>query len=258
MAAAWEWTMSALIITFMASNWLFGPLQTGDIEVRLNTAYTEGHADSGRASIEHQSAEFMAGISMGLNDTWTLAFDLPYEFSRQSYDGRVFLDRNRLKTSRIRLDYLLRPNTQVGLIGRITQPDGLESSRDALDPIRPYFKDNSDETSAAIGLRHMSQFSTTRVGVDCHVDYFATSGQMGIELDTVGLWQPGLSWLALGGAIKAAYSGLDARPNTVRIGLIERLGTAKGWAFQFTLSRDVYTSASHPDSQVIGSVSWRG
>ncbi len=250
--------MSALIITLLANNWLFGPLQTGAVEVRLASAYTEGTTLVASNALERQSAELTVGVSLAFAEHWIVGLDIPYEMSRQTYASRLFFDRSQLNPIQLRLDRLISKNTRLGLLARADQPDGLESASDELNPITGYFETNPNETAVAVGIQHMAQLGQVRLGVDAQADYFTDAAQFGLSMTTTGLWQPGLSWLALGGSISGRFGGLDEHANLIRLGLIERLGESAGWAFQLTLSRDIYTSSPHPDSQIVGSLSWRG
>ncbi|MEE2756890.1 MAG: hypothetical protein VYA30_09525 [Myxococcota bacterium] len=250
--------MSALIITLLANNWLFGPLSTGDVEVRLSTAYTEGRTVVAATELERQSAEFNVGVSLSFTERWIIGLDIPYEMNRQVYESRIFFDRRQLSPIQLRADYLLLQNTQVGLGVRLDQSDGFESTENALRPIRAYFTADPNETATAVNLRHMSQFGQARLGLDCQAEFFTDSARFGLSMTTIGLWQPRLSWLALGASLDGRISGLEEHADRLRLGLIERIGGQTGWAFQLTLSRDLYTDLPFPDSQIVGSLSWRG
>lgn len=248
-----------MLVLLLSTAWIFGPLSSGEAELRLGAAYQQSSTSNleGR-TVKTQRLRSIVGADLGVQDWLSIGLGLPLEWAQNVDQGQLFYRRAELADVELDVRIQTSPTWQFGLT--MTIPG--HNSDDALTQRFPHTAARFPEIGS--GELRVGGFVSGRArrGPWLHAGRIALlyGGQRQAYVTRAlgySSFRVFEGWLTIGPIIDLEIRGGNRGSERYRVGLLERLGPARGWAFELLLHTDVITDGAPASSGASASLVWR-
>ena len=247
--------MLALKAVLLSTAWLFGPLEMGTAELRLEAMYAQANLAQAASESQRQETQMSLGAYVGVTQDVWIGLTLPHHFVRQGYQGRLFFDRARLGAITLQAAYQLDRSSFVSVVGSIDLGDDAADFDGRFGELEDRFATIDPENTVGFQGGTIHLWQGWRFGLLGNIQTPVSDTALHLRGSAYALFEPGQGIFSFGPNIS-----LDHAPDghIFRVGFLERLGGDRGWSAEMTFFTDVLSDSSELSTGVTGALVWRG
>jgi len=251
--------MSAAAALLLSTAWLFGPLDFGVAELRLGGGFAQSTQVSRTNRLASQESYLEVGAAVAVSQRMWLEVTVPQHWSRQSYEGRIFFDRSDLGDIHLALGHRFGKDFHSGVAVDVPGASQGSDVGDRFAGFEHYFADiGHSSTQISMFGGYVHKHAVGRVAGRGRIALSTGDNDVTAGLDVYYFYEPKVTWFSFGPAVSAQWSPLGRQPTYLQIQLVERVGNARGWSFEFRGFTHVHAEQTSDSTGVTGTVVWRG
>jgi len=247
--------MLALKAVLLSTAWLFGPLEMGTAELRLDAMYAQADLAQAASESQRQETQMSLGAYVGVTQDVWIGLTLPHHFVRHGYQGRLFFDRARLGAMTLQAAYQLDRASFISVVGSLDLGDDRTDFNGRFGELEDRFATIDPENTVGFQGGTIHLWQGWRFGLLGTIQTPLSDTALHLRGSAYALFEPGQGMFSVGPNIS-----LDYVPDghTLRVGLLERLGGHRGWSAELTFFTDLLTGFGDLSTGVTGALVWRG
>lgn len=248
-----------MLVLLLSTAWIFGPLASGEAELRAGAAYQQSNATNaeGRA-VQTRRMQALIGADVAVLKDVTIGLQIPFEWAQTTDRGQLFYRRSEIADLSFEVRYAFAQGWHSGV--RLVAP-----GHDSDQALGQRYPDNAHRFPEVGGDQIFAGAFVSALSTRNDWIHAARLTLMtGVENQAVATLFKGYSglrffqgWLTIGPVFELDIRTGDSGSERYRLGLLERIGPDNGWAFELMVHTDPITDQIEVSTGATASLVWR-